>query len=46
MTRAIDRLEAEGLIVRRADPTDRRSVLLAVTAAGERYCEIFVDASL
>ncbi len=30
----VDRLEAQGLVARRNSPTDRRSVLIALTAAG------------
>ena len=36
ITQLVDRLEKEGLVRRRADPTDRRSVLAALTPAGER----------
>lgn len=35
-TRIGDRLEAAGWVVRRANPHDRRSVILAITAAGRR----------
>src|SRR6266516_3728317 len=34
ITQLVDRLEKEGLVRRRADPTDRRSVLAALTPAG------------
>jgi DNA-binding MarR family transcriptional regulator len=34
MTKRLDRLEAVGLIERRRDPTDRRGVLIELTAAG------------
>src|SRR3954471_3862263 len=34
-TRLVARLEADGLVGRTADPTDRRSSLLAVTSAGQ-----------
>jgi DNA-binding MarR family transcriptional regulator len=34
-TRLLARLEAPGLVARTADPTDRRSSLVAVTPAGE-----------
>lgn len=34
MTSRIDRLESAGLVERRTDPADRRSVRIALTAAG------------
>src|SRR5881398_2896088 len=34
LTGVLDRLESRGLIERRANPTDRRSFLIAPTAAG------------
>lgn len=36
ITQLVDRLEKDGLVRRRADPTDRRSVRAALTPAGER----------
>lgn len=36
MTNRIDRLEAQGLVERRADPDDRRSFQVALTAKGLR----------
>ena len=40
MTQLVDRLEAEKLVARMNDPTDRRSVRAALTAAGrERQAE-------
>lgn len=36
ITHLVDRLEKEGLIRRRPDPDDRRSVRAALTPAGER----------
>lgn len=36
MTNRIDRLEAQGLVTRRADKRDRRGVNVVLTAAGER----------
>jgi DNA-binding MarR family transcriptional regulator len=36
MTKLIDRLEAKGLLARRRHATDRRSVLIEVTDAGQR----------
>jgi len=35
MTQLIDRLEADGLVQRVNDPTDRRAVKAAITASGE-----------
>jgi len=35
ITQLMDRLEKDGLVRRRADPSDRRSVLAELTAAGE-----------
>jgi DNA-binding MarR family transcriptional regulator len=34
MTNRLDRLEARGLVLRRGDPTDRRAVIVALTASG------------
>jgi DNA-binding MarR family transcriptional regulator len=39
VTQLVDRLEAEGLVQRVADPTDRRSKLAALTAEGRRRYE-------
>jgi DNA-binding MarR family transcriptional regulator len=36
MTNRVDRLEARGLVQRRADPADRRGVLVALTSAGQQ----------
>lgn len=36
MTALIDRLERRGLVARRADPTDRRAVPVAITRKGAR----------
>jgi DNA-binding MarR family transcriptional regulator len=44
ITRAVDRLEKVGLAERRDDPDDGRSVLVASTAAGQRFCKKFVGA--
>jgi DNA-binding MarR family transcriptional regulator len=35
MTRLLDRLEAKGLLARRDDPGDRRSLIIELTRAGE-----------
>ncbi|MCU4187484.1 MarR family transcriptional regulator [Acidiferrimicrobium sp. IK] len=37
MTALVTKLEHDGLAERRSDPTDGRAVLVALTAAGERY---------
>lgn len=36
LTRMLDALEAEGLVIRRADPGDRRTKLIELTDAGKR----------
>jgi DNA-binding MarR family transcriptional regulator len=36
ITQLVDRLEADGLVVRQADPTDRRAKLAALTADGRK----------
>jgi len=36
MTQLVDRLEADGLVARMADPSDRRSVLATITIEGRR----------
>jgi len=36
ITAAVDRLEAQGLVVRRAHPTDRRARIVHLTLAGKR----------
>jgi MarR family transcriptional regulator for hemolysin len=36
ITKLVDRLEADGLVTRRDDPTDRRGVLAEITAEGRR----------
>jgi DNA-binding MarR family transcriptional regulator len=44
MTNRLDRLESAGLIERRHDPSDRRSTLVVLTAAGrERVDEAVTD---
>jgi DNA-binding MarR family transcriptional regulator len=39
MTNRLDRLERAGLVERRADPTDRRGKLIALTGAGKRVID-------
>ena len=39
ITQLVDRLEADGFVVRQSDPNDRRTKLAALTAAGRRACE-------
>ena len=39
VTQLIDRLEAEGLVTRSQDPSDRRSRLAVLTPRGRRACE-------
>lgn len=36
LVRLLDRLEDDGLVAREADPADRRSYLIAITARGRR----------
>jgi|SRR5579871_4341187 len=36
MTRVVDALERDGLVERRVDPTDRRSLRVTITTAGRR----------
>ena len=40
VTQLVDRLEADGLVERKDDPADRRSVLAAITDEGRRRYEI------
>ena len=44
MTNTIDRLEADGLIERLPDPTDRRTVLVQITAAGREVFDVASEA--
>jgi DNA-binding MarR family transcriptional regulator len=39
ITQLVDRLEADGLVVRKPDPRDRRARLAVVTAAGRQACK-------
>ncbi|HVC69333.1 MAG TPA: MarR family transcriptional regulator [Acidimicrobiales bacterium] len=43
VTNAIDRLEADGLVMRRANPLDGRGVLAAITPAGRRLARRATD---
>ena len=43
ITRAIDRLEGYGLLRRKTDDTDRRSILLQRTVAGSVFLSDFAD---
>ena len=38
ITQLVDRLEADGLVARKADPGDRRTKLAVLTAAGRKAC--------
>jgi DNA-binding MarR family transcriptional regulator len=40
ITQLVDRLEADGLVERKDDPEDRRSILAAITDEGQRHYEI------
>ncbi|MGE5445689.1 MAG: MarR family winged helix-turn-helix transcriptional regulator [Ignavibacteriales bacterium] len=44
VTQLVDRLEADGLVERRDDPEDRRSILATITDEGRRRYEIGVRA--
>lgn len=44
MTNRIDRLQEAGLVTRRPDPADRRSVLVRLSAAGRRRVDACVVA--
>jgi DNA-binding MarR family transcriptional regulator len=39
ITGLVDGLEAEGLLARRADPTDRRATVIELTATGRRWAD-------
>jgi DNA-binding MarR family transcriptional regulator len=39
ITQLVDRLEADGFVVRESDPGDRRAKLAALTAEGRRVCK-------
>jgi DNA-binding MarR family transcriptional regulator len=39
ITQLVDRLEADGLVTREADPQDRRTRLAALTANGRKACK-------
>jgi DNA-binding MarR family transcriptional regulator len=42
VSRVIDQAESDGLVIRRADPDDRRAQRIALTEAGEAALEAFV----
>ena len=42
ITRAADKLEELGFIVRAKDPSDGRSVLLSITADGRKFTQSFI----
>jgi DNA-binding MarR family transcriptional regulator len=44
MTNRLDRLEAAGLVARRPDPSDRRGVIVGLTAAGRELVDAAVEA--
>jgi cytochrome b561 len=46
LTKRLDRLESHGLIERRPDPGDRRSVLVGLTPAGQALIEDAIGAHL
>ena len=39
VTQLVDRLEADGLVARKPDPTDRRTRLAVMTTAGRKACK-------
>ncbi len=39
ITQLVDRLEADGLVQRESDPTDRRTKLATLTPAGRKSCQ-------
>lgn len=44
VTNAVDRLEAAGLVERQPHPTDRRAILVALTADGRKVADKATDA--
>jgi DNA-binding MarR family transcriptional regulator len=46
MTNRIDRLESDGLVQRRPDPTDRRGVIVSLTKKGHKLIDKALDAHL
>ncbi len=46
MTNRIDRLEALGLVVREADPNDRRGLLITLTPKGRKLADEAIAARL
>jgi len=45
VTKRVDRLVGMGLVERRADPEDRRGVLVYLTASGRRLCDEMIATS-
>jgi DNA-binding MarR family transcriptional regulator len=43
VTRAVDRLETDGYAERRADPDDRRSVIVKLTSKGLKFVQVMND---
>jgi DNA-binding MarR family transcriptional regulator len=39
MTKVVEKLEAQGFVTRRIDPSDRRVSLVTVTTAGKRHLD-------
>src|SRR5919204_4420718 len=46
MTSRLDRMEEAGLVARRPDPSDRRGVLIELTARGRKVIDAAIDAHL
>jgi DNA-binding MarR family transcriptional regulator len=46
VTKSLDRLEQLGLTIRRPDPTDRRSVVLAPTAKGRALYQLLAEGAV
>jgi DNA-binding MarR family transcriptional regulator len=46
MTALVDGLEAEGLVVRRPHPTDRRATMVEVTTDGDAAAEAILEPAM
>jgi DNA-binding MarR family transcriptional regulator len=46
VTALVDALEADGLVERRAHPTDRRATLIALTSRGKKTCDATLEPQL